>query len=275
LSLRREPNGTHEEIGKTWFEYSRFHPERFVGVCITYAQVATLNHFTFDDGGKVFNQTAPLIKLLPGAQTSDYFGLLGLLNSSVASFWAKQVMYNKGSTVDQQGARQTTSPFENFYAFDGLKLGTFPVAAQKPVSTTEATRSQALRVKDSWPESILARSKPLLHLKHELSEAHKIHRGALESMISLQEELDWFCYSAYGIVRGGTQILENPPPIRLGQRAFEIVMARKMERGELETTWFARHGSTPTTKIPEDWPADYRKRVEARIKLIEMPNALL
>ena len=29
LWLRREPNGTHREIGLTWYKFSRFHPERF------------------------------------------------------------------------------------------------------------------------------------------------------------------------------------------------------------------------------------------------------
>ena len=40
----------------------------------------------------------------------------------------------------------------------------------------------------------------------------------------------------------------EPPGIDLGQRAFEIVMARQMAAGELETTWFERHRSTPITE---------------------------
>ncbi len=60
----------------------------------------------------------------------------------------------------------------------------------------------------------------------------------------------------------------EPPPLALGERAFEIVMARRMAAGELETTWFTRHGSTPTTELPAHWPADYRALVERRIELI-------
>ena len=59
------------------------------------------------------------------------------------------------------------------------------------------------------------------------------------------------------------------PGIALGERAFEIVMARRMTEGELETAWFARHGSTPITALPEHWPEDYRRLVERRIALIE------
>ena len=46
-------------------------------------------------------------------------------------------------------------------------------------------------------------------------------------------------------------------------------MARKMAAGELQTTWFERHGSTPITEIPAEWPEDYKRLVERRIELIE------
>ena len=56
-------------------------------------------------------------------------------------------------------------------------------------------------------------------------------------MIALQEELDWRCYTLYGVTdrdlcyrdASGNQL--DPPAIALGQRAFEIVMARKMAAG--------------------------------------------
>ena len=78
-----------------------------------------------------------------------------------------------------------------------------------------------------------------------------------------------------------------PEGIELGQRAFEIVLARRMEgkdelgrmkdEGEpLKTTWFARHGSTPITEVPAQWPKPYRELVERRIALIASdPNIRL
>ena len=70
--------------------------------------------------------------------------------------------------------------------------------------------------------------------------------------------------------------MHEPPPLKLGQRAFEIVLARKMAAGEMQTTWFERHGSTPITELPTDWPDDYRQLVERRIALIEHdPNIRL
>ncbi len=63
---------------------------------IAFAEVATHNHFVLDRGGKVFKQSAPVIKLPAGASEDDHLGLLGVLNSSTACFWLKQVCHNKG-----------------------------------------------------------------------------------------------------------------------------------------------------------------------------------
>jgi hypothetical protein len=55
----------------------------------------------------------------------------------------------------------------------------------------------------------------------------------------------------------------------LGQRAFEIALARRAEGAATETQWFARHGSTPITEIPLHWPEAYKRVVEERIEVIE------
>ena len=92
-------------------------------------------------------------------------------------------------------------------------------------------------------------------------------------MISLQEELDWQCYCLYGLLTEGDNPanLESgePPELTLGERAFEIVLARRVAAGGESTSWFERHGSTPITELPAHWPADYRAVVERRIALIE------
>ena len=95
--------------------------------------VGTHNHFVLDRGGKVFNRTVPAIKLEVEAGEEDHIELLGLLNSSTACFWMKQVCHNKGSTIDQHGARQRTAPFEDFYEYDGIKLKQFPVPEDRPL----------------------------------------------------------------------------------------------------------------------------------------------
>ncbi|RYG94350.1 MAG: hypothetical protein EON58_16450 [Alphaproteobacteria bacterium] len=97
-------------------------------------------------------------------------------------------------------------------------------------------------------------------------------------LIAWQEELDWQIYEAYELIEtfdtvslpeGEAMDAIPPDGIKLGERAFEIVLARRMAAGEVQTTWFARHGSTPITEIPAHWPAAYRELVERRIRRIE------
>jgi hypothetical protein len=95
-----------------------------------------------------------------------------------------------------------------------------------------------------------------------------VSRDLLQQMIALQEELDWECYGLYGLLDDSPRC-DSPPAIQLGQRAFEIVLARRMEAGKGETSWFARHKSTPTTEIPAEWPEEYKQVVQRRIELIE------
>ena len=95
-------------------------------------------------------------------------------------------------------------------------------------------------------------------------------RDIREQMFSLQEELDWRCYRIYGVMDDDLCIpAGDVPAIRLGERAFEIVLARRIAAGEVETEWFKRHGSTPLTEIPAHWPATYRELVRRRIEAIK------
>jgi len=89
-------------------------------------------------------------------------------------------------------------------------------------------------------------------------------------MIACQEELDWHCYRLYGLLPEGVAPSElewsgASVEVGLGERAFEIVLARRMAAGRETTTWFERHGSTPVTEIPAHWPQAYRQVVQRRM----------
>lgn len=266
-------NQTYREAGRPYWEYHQIPVERNkTPLSIAFAFVATHNHFILDRGGKVFNRSAPIIKLPSDATEDDHLALLGLLNSSTACFWMKQVFHNKGSTVDDKGARQTTVAFENFYEFTGTGLQKFPVTSEKPLEISIDLDCLA----HNWQKHLplqLAASFPLSQVI--LREHQDKATILLGQMIALQEELDWRCYTLYGVAeqnlcyRDATGKPLRPPSIKLGQRAFEILMARKMAVGDLETTWFERHGSAPITEAPAEWPEDYRQLVERRIALIE------
>jgi hypothetical protein len=108
----------------------------------------------------------------------------------------------------------------------------------------------------------------------KLSTAAARYAQLRAEMIAAQERLDWEVYWAYGLLDEDLTTGEQPEPeLELGQRAFEMVLARKMATGEEETTWLSRHGSTPITDLPAHWPETYKRLVERRIEPIEAdPN---
>jgi hypothetical protein len=75
-----------------------------------------------------------------------------------------------------------------------------------------------------------------------LEEASATWHSNRRLIIALQEELDWQCYRLYGLTADElTYPLAEVPGIDLGQRAFEIVVARQVAAGKTSTTWFERH----------------------------------
>jgi hypothetical protein len=261
------------EQGRPWFEHLEHYVSKLrTPLSIAFAFVATHNHFVLDRGGKVFKQSAPIIKLPADATEYDHLALLGLLSSSTACVWMKQVFHNKGSAVDERGARQTTVAFENFYEFTGTGLQKFAVPEAKPLDFAIALDRLAQERQARLPTQLAAN----FPLSRAALDEHKRQAATLlAKMIALQEELDWRCYTLYGLIdqnlcyRDLVGNQSEPPELALGQRAFEIVMARHTAAGELETTWFERHGSKPITKLPEHWPEDCKQLVERRIALIQ------
>jgi hypothetical protein len=275
LRLRREPGGTHEEIGLTWYEWSRWHPERFVvPLGVAFAFVATHNHFVLDRGGKVFKQSAPVIKLPEGASEDDHMALLGVLNSSTACFWLKQVSQAKGGADNSSGGgnRWSPEPWMDRYEFTGTKLQNFPLPGTLPLELGRELDRLAQRAVEHEPSAVCGAGAPSRQL---LDDARRMQELIRHRMIALQEELDWQVYGSYGLLSeaeiAATTVAKHDlaPEVGLGERAFEIVLARRVAAGETDTVWFERHGSTPVTEIPTHWPTAYRSVVQARIELIE------
>ncbi|MDP8932313.1 MAG: BREX-2 system adenine-specific DNA-methyltransferase PglX, partial [Actinomycetota bacterium] len=265
LWSRQEPNGTIRELGLNWWEWARFVRDvHRTPLSIVFAFVATHNHFVLDRDGKVFKQSAPVIKLPEGAGEDEHLRLLGLLNSSAACFWMKQVFHDKG--VGGIGGGIGDEGWEPRYEFDGTKLQQFPLPDGAPLERARELDGLATPLSESLPPAVLDREAPSRRVLGAARE--RVH--ALQSqMVALQEELDWECYRLYGLIEEDLTLpSERVPDLDKGQRAFEIVLARQMAAGELETTWFERHGSTPITELPEHWPEDYRALVERRIQLI-------
>lgn len=259
------------ERGLKWFEYSMFFPSKYrTPLSITLAFFGTHNHFTLDLGGKVFNRSAPVIKLPRNASEEDHLRLLGVLNSSAACFWLKQVSHDKGSQSGTGGFMH--DEWERFYEFSVTKLKNFPVPPHIDTEPGRKLDTLAREVATLEPSALASGAVPT----REALATNQTAQAALRArMIALQEELDWSTYRAYSLTTESevaqTTLPEGieVPGVGLGERAFEIALARRVDAGEAESVWFDRHGSTPITEVPADWPEEYRRVVQARLDLIE------
>ena len=262
---------TYFAEGRPWFEWHQLpkdedrHPW-----AITFAFVATHNHFVLDRGGKVFKQSAPVIKLPEGATEEEHLELLGVLNSSTACFWLKQVSHNKGGDQEE--------PWGWRFEFTGTKLEEFPLPSVLPTARGRLLDGLAQEASESTPSAVVARWRDehaVVPLGDALSRARARYESVREQKIFQQEELDWEVYRLYGLV---TDDLTYPGAsiegISLGQRAFEIRLARQVAAGDEVTAWFERHGSTTSPELPESWPVDYRTLVEKRLALMESDRSL-
>lgn len=283
LSDRVAYGKTQIERGLKWFEYSMFFKNRFTTpLTITFGEIATHNHFVLERGGKVFKQTAPVIKLPAGAGEDEHLGLLGLLNSSVAGFWLKQVCFPKGGDqVGGEGARVRKTMWDERYAFNSSNISEFPLVDNRPTDVATQLDAQATSLVGMQPAALMAAADVgtlPVPSRAILDDARSTAEQLRRQMIAQQEELDWRCYRLYGLLPANSDVsrFEYPAPIEigLGERAFEIVLARRMAAGKESTVWFERHGSTPVTEVPGHWPEDYRRVVQQRIDLIESDRSI-
>jgi hypothetical protein len=211
-----------EKKGIPWWDLREVYTERMrTPLTITFAFVSTHNHFVLDRGGKVFKQSAPIIKLPETATEEDHYALLAYLNSSTACFWMKQVMMNKGGSGIGRGIQDES--WEARFEFDGTKVSQIPLPT-------------AL-------ETLAPLAKQMVKLRNELDAAvtdHCLHGGSpapvherFAEMVALQETIDWRVYQLFGLVDEAAVL---PTFLPVGSRPFERLL------NEQPTAWFERNG---------------------------------
>ncbi|MFI6494577.1 BREX-2 system adenine-specific DNA-methyltransferase PglX [Streptomyces sp. NPDC050564] len=272
--------GTYFRDGRPWWEWHQIPKDKGAHEwAIALGEVATHNHFSLDRGDKVFNRTAPVIKLPASARSEDHFNLLGLLNSSTACIWLKMMCHNKGegggARVDAGYAAMGSEAWKNHFAFNGSNVEKFPLPGSYPTDLAVILEDLARKLADLAPYALVDKELTTPSLR----EARSAWMRTRARMIALQEELDWQVYSLYNLHPEDLRVSEdtddrNIPELALGERAFEIVLARRVEAGEASDEWFKRHNSTPITEIPAHWPAPYREIVQKRIDAIESNQAI-
>ncbi len=233
------------EAGLAWFEYRSFYKsKRKTPLSITYAEVATHNHFVLDRGGKVFKQTAPIIKLRPDATEDDHYALLAYLNSSTAGFLLRQVAHSKGTQGVNEGIK--SEEWEQFLQMSASAVGRLPA---------------------------LAVSSRLIELARRLSSSDE------ERKWLAQEQLDWMFYAELGLIptdHPAIDLLDAlDAEVPMGSRPFEHVLLRTRPA----TRWFSlNHYPEPVAPDPSTalgrWTLAAINAIETipAIRLIEQPE---
>ncbi len=251
--------------GLSWYELQELYSNKLrTPLSITFAFVATHNHFVLDRGGKVFNRSAPIIKLPEGATEDDHLALLAYLNSSTACFWMKQVMMNKGGSGIGRGIQD--EGWESRFEFDGTKLATIPIPNGLTRLVPLASEMLALASERAAlaPSALFERRLDARHDGDQGSAAQaQAQEGiVLRRMVALQERIDFEVYALFGLAA----IPEaQPSAIEPGHRWFEQQLARERPG----TAWFARQGySMPSPSEGQRPPVS----LPPEVQLVEQPS---
>ncbi|WP_443033656.1 BREX-2 system adenine-specific DNA-methyltransferase PglX [Streptomyces sp. CA2R101] len=264
---------TQAEMGKPWWAWYRWVVERYqTPLSITVAFVSTHNHFALDRGGSVFKQTAPVIKLQEDSSEEDHANLVSVLNSSTACLWLKQLCFDRGN--GGIGGGIASEGWEKFYEFTATKLHDFPLPKRYPYQVARKLDTLASQLDATSPSALTSPEAATLTAQ-SLREARDSWESTRTRMIALQEELDWQVYFLYELHSEDLSAPEaEVPELALGERAFEIVLARRVQKGEASDEWFKRHNSTLVTDLPNHWSETYKAVVQKRINVIESSRAI-
>ncbi|WP_165547445.1 BREX-2 system adenine-specific DNA-methyltransferase PglX [Kribbella sindirgiensis] len=274
---------TYRESGIDWLSWHQVSAQRDARPRIAFAKIATHFHAAIVRRDDIEKPGALRIELPPESLESEFFELAAALNSSVACFWLKQVCHNKGNGGIGGGIGD--EDWEPRYEFTGTKLDQFPIADQLPIDRGRMLDTLAGDVQGASPLQVIMvwmDQGGAEGLAERLREARADWERLRARMIFEQEELDWDSYRIYGLIEEDlTYRGSGLDELALGERAFEIALARRVASGEEETAWFDRHHSVAISDAPHWWPSDYSAIVQRRlhciahdgyIELIERPE---
>jgi len=276
LSRMGFANRTFEDLGRPLHAFERFNAPKLSGDVIIVAEIATHGHALPLSSHIVPERTALAATL---ADSSPCGPLLSLLNSSAALFWLKQVCFCKRESDDAER--------DTYYVFAGGKLNRLPVprALLEDPQTRKQAEALAQRCSDlgalipglhprklfehpgeaytDWYGQLRGYQPPHEHLNtgwRSAAELRAAWQWAVEEMrrlrrqmVTLQEEMDWLMYGAYGLLP-----LEHPAVNLAGPS--EPMPIDRMERPYR----LLQH----ERDTPSDWPEEQRALWQTRLKAI-------
>jgi type I restriction-modification system DNA methylase subunit len=297
---------TAEQRGMKWWEYAmvmwskRRSPSR-----LAFSQIATHAHFIVSDSGILFKEKSPVVKLPDDCSLEQYHATAGLLNSSAALFWLKQICFNKGAGEDEQrdrfeyaGGKVQQLPVPNAVV-DALR-GKRSELAERLTALSQACWERgrqipALAMKKlfekpgeayyDWNSALSGYVAPdprlgqpfqtSEHLKDAFSRACQIREGLRAEMIALQEEMDWLVYEAYGLIGGPRSVVAANVDTDMTTDATGHVDATErvppmMREQRPFVLWAKGDGDFDRAVglIPDDWPDDRQSLWRARLEAI-------
>lgn len=214
-----------------WYGYVNHSPAKLKAVRkLVFAFVATHNHFALVDEPAAFNRSAPLVILKEADNEPLYFAVLGLLNSSIACFWMKQVFYPKGSKthdIDKAG----TLPENNRFEFAATALRKFPIPSglheTRVAQIAGRLHTMSRRRAEITPSAVVRTGDALSSaaaLREALKRAEAEDESLFGQLVFWQEELDWECYALFGLPRearsGNNEAALAAIPVRPEWRPF-------------------------------------------------------
>ena len=174
----------------------------------------------------------------------------------MACFWYKQVCFNKGN--GGIGGGISNEKWELRFVHNASQVAQLPIVEIRPSDIAKVIDALSQELSAIQPSALMHMANGDLQplpTRADLDAARHLADQLSRRMIAYQEELDWRCYRLYGLLPHGVGIDEveydELIEVKLGERAFEIVLARRMAAGQEQTTWFERHGSAPITQIAD------------------------
>ena len=288
------------EVGGIWHEYYRLVRHKYdVPLFVAFPEIVTHNHFVFDRGGKVFKQTAPVIKL-ESEDPVHHLLLTAILNTNTVCFCLKQICFNKKPGND---------PIRDNWVFASTYVGKTPIPRDYETDTPNRRRMLALAEEmiglagqlsalimrklfekqdeayHTWNWSLDGYVSPHPDLPPPFTTARELHeardwaielrRDIRQCMIFLQAEMDWLAYGMYGLV-GKPSLAEDylsreefkTARLELGQRAFE--QAGKGYKGDWCRSWYKGaedHLPGPAAELPKLCP-NLQRLIRDRMDII-------
>lgn len=282
---------TKRESGGRYYEYSMYYPDRHLAdFRITYASVATHNHFVLSRGGAVFNRHAPIIILSSEFTERDYQALVGYLNSSTVGFWCRLVMFPKGGDQVGDGARLSASQWNRHLEYAGNLLQQLPVPSLDRLRDTLldlviAAEDTVRQMGDLAPEKTVAATlaaTPTLAALREARTRTLAERARLRGvLVSLQEEMDWRVYGLFGLPTvTAPSVADVRVPVEPNHRPFEVRLARDVATDVSASEWFRLHKRAPPADVGGPLADLYRERLRLldhpehgrQLRLLETPE---